>query len=183
MAYKYLGYTGERRRSAVLADAWEVVVTRHNGRRFGVFATWAAAKRAIADAALPAGLLVRVESDGDGSLVVERATGRIVRREPSSALLGVERFKPETLPAGDVADLGDVGYWNTLGYVGAPVDDDASERFEHDVCPKCGAESQPAEDVPDQSFRDCPNCCHQWFEDLENPPHRSLKAWSNRPRR
>lgn len=44
------------------------------------------------------------------------------------------------------------------------------EHFEHDVCPKCGTKSLPAEKVTDQTLRYCPKCHHEWFEDLTQPP-------------
>lgn len=45
-----------------------------------------------------------------------------------------------------------------------------AEQFKHDVCPKCGADSVPAEHVPDQTLRGCPSCGETWFEDLSQPP-------------
>lgn len=47
-----------------------------------------------------------------------------------------------------------------------------SERYPHDVCPKCGAPSVPFEGVPDQSLRGCLVCSHEWFEDLTRPATR-----------
>jgi hypothetical protein len=44
------------------------------------------------------------------------------------------------------------------------------EHFKHDACPECGAASLPAEKVPDQTLRGCPNCGHTWFEDLNSAP-------------
>lgn len=45
------------------------------------------------------------------------------------------------------------------------------EDFEHDVCPKCGEPSLPAEGVRDQSLCVCSNewCLHEFFEDLTRP--------------
>lgn len=43
------------------------------------------------------------------------------------------------------------------------------EEYEHDDCPECGTPSEPAEDVPDQALRGCPQCDHVWFEDLSQP--------------
>lgn len=47
------------------------------------------------------------------------------------------------------------------------------ENYEHDDCPECGTPSVPFEGVPDQSFRGCEKCGHEWFEDLTAPPHRA----------
>jgi hypothetical protein len=46
----------------------------------------------------------------------------------------------------------------------------STEHYPHDVCPKCSTASAPAEGVPDQTLRDCPNCGHMWMEDLDRPP-------------
>ena len=50
-----------------------------------------------------------------------------------------------------------------------------NENYEHDDCPKCGTPSVPYEGVPDQSFRGCENCGHEWFEDLTLPPYKADK--------
>lgn len=46
------------------------------------------------------------------------------------------------------------------------------EHYKHDDCQNCGTPSVPAEDVPDQSLRGCPNCGRTWFEDLSSQPQR-----------
>jgi ribosomal protein L37AE/L43A len=43
------------------------------------------------------------------------------------------------------------------------------EEFEHDDCPQCTTPSVPAEDIKDQTFRSCPKCGHEWYEDLYTP--------------
>jgi Zn-finger nucleic acid-binding protein len=44
-----------------------------------------------------------------------------------------------------------------------------NEHYYHDACPKCGANSVPAEKVPDQALRGCPKCEYVWFENLDKP--------------
>lgn len=44
------------------------------------------------------------------------------------------------------------------------------EHYDHDVCPKCGNTTIPAENVADQSLRACPICDHVFFENLSRAP-------------
>lgn len=43
------------------------------------------------------------------------------------------------------------------------------EKHFHDVCPKCGSPSVPAEKVPDQTLRGCLKCLETFTEDLDRP--------------
>ena len=59
-----------------------------------------------------------------------------------------------------------------------------TERYEHDDCPKCGADgkvvkSLPAERVPDQTLRVCPECGDDWFEDLNRSPYKATRPGLN----
>jgi predicted nucleic acid-binding Zn-ribbon protein len=49
-----------------------------------------------------------------------------------------------------------------------------NEEFEHDDCPKCGTPSVPFEGVPNQSLRGCPNCGHDWWENLNELPKKGV---------
>jgi hypothetical protein len=44
------------------------------------------------------------------------------------------------------------------------------ETYAHDVCPVCGTASKPAEGVPDQFLRSCPECLEEWWEDPDQAP-------------
>lgn len=46
------------------------------------------------------------------------------------------------------------------------------EHFEHDECANCRCASLPAENVPDQQLRVCPECGDDWWEDLNLPPYK-----------
>lgn len=51
-----------------------------------------------------------------------------------------------------------------------------AEHLPHDECHKCGQASVPAEGVPDQTLRGCPQCEDTWLEDLNAPPYRKPKT-------
>ena len=48
--------------------------------------------------------------------------------------------------------------------VGSEGENNMTEHFDHENCPECGAKSVPAENVPDQALRGCPECMIVWFE-------------------